>query len=102
MRAAVSVSAALPLALRELPPRPLRRGEVRVRTGAIGVNPVDWKMREAGPLYFAYQLLGPSRLRSERAIHAVTAGTGRHAAVSSETSGGRTAHWSGRTTTSSA
>ena len=59
MRAAVSVSAALPLALRELPPRPLRRGEVRVRTGAIGVNPVDWKMREAGPLYFAYQLLGP-------------------------------------------
>jgi NADPH:quinone reductase-like Zn-dependent oxidoreductase len=59
MRAAVSISASQPLQLQELPSRPLRAGEVRVQTGAIGVNPVDWKMREAGPLYFAYQLLGP-------------------------------------------
>lgn len=59
MRAAVSISASLPLQLQELPSRPLRAGEIRVKTGAIGVNPVDWKMREAGPLYFAYQLLGP-------------------------------------------
>jgi NADPH:quinone reductase-like Zn-dependent oxidoreductase len=59
MHAAVSISAQEPLQYKELPSRPLKSGEVRVRTGAIGVNPVDWKMREAGPLYFAYQVLGP-------------------------------------------
>ncbi len=59
MHVATSTSATTPLALVELPSRPLRRGEVRVRVGAIGVNPVDWKMREGGPLRLAYQMLGP-------------------------------------------
>jgi NADPH:quinone reductase-like Zn-dependent oxidoreductase len=60
MRVATSQSATVPLALVELPSRPLKKGEVRVRTAAIGVNPVDWKMREGGPLRLAYLLLGPS------------------------------------------
>ena len=60
MKVATSRSATDPLTLTELPSRPLKRGEVRVRTGAIGVNPVDWKMREGGPLRLAYQLIGPS------------------------------------------
>lgn len=59
MHATVSLSATEPLVLRELPSRPLRTGEIRVKTGAIGVNPVDWKMREGGPLHLAYSLLGP-------------------------------------------
>lgn len=59
MRVATSASATEPLALRELPSRPLRAGEIRVKVAAIGVNPVDWKMREGGPLRFAQAMLGP-------------------------------------------
>jgi NADPH:quinone reductase-like Zn-dependent oxidoreductase len=59
MQAAVSRSATQPLELVELPSKPLRGDEVRVRVRAIGVNPVDWKMREGGPLHLAYGLLGP-------------------------------------------
>jgi NADPH2:quinone reductase len=32
---------------------------VRVRVRAIGVNPVDWKMRSGGPLRFAHLFVGP-------------------------------------------
>ena len=60
MLVVTSPSASAPLALVELPSRPLRGDEVRVRVAAAGVNPVDWKMREGGPLRFAYKLLGPS------------------------------------------
>lgn len=48
-----------PLALVELPTPEPRPREVRVRVHAIGVNPVDWKMRTAGPLRLAARLLGP-------------------------------------------
>lgn len=54
-----SPSADAPLAPVELPSRPLGAGEVRVAVRAIGVNPVDWKMRSGGPLRFAHRLLGP-------------------------------------------
>src|SRR5947199_989284 len=41
----------------ELPtPEPGRR-EVRVAVHAIGVNPVDWKMRSGGPLRLAARLI---------------------------------------------
>jgi len=53
MHVAVSKSATTPLELVERPSRKLRAGEVRVKTHAIGVNPVDWKMREGGPLKLA-------------------------------------------------
>jgi NADPH:quinone reductase-like Zn-dependent oxidoreductase len=48
-----------PLALVELPTPEPRKGELRVAVKAIGVNPVDWKMRESGPLRLAARLLGP-------------------------------------------
>ncbi len=60
MLVATSNSAQSPLALVELPARPLRPNDVRVRVHAIGVNPVDWKMREGGPLRMAYRFVGPS------------------------------------------
>lgn len=60
MRVATSLSSTERLRVIEVASRPLKRGEVRVRVGAIGVNPVDWKMREGGPLRFAYQFLGPA------------------------------------------
>lgn len=48
-----------PLALIDLPtPRPRGR-EVLVQVRAIGVNPVDWKMRNRGPLRLAARLIGP-------------------------------------------
>ncbi|MFO0603719.1 MAG: NAD(P)-dependent alcohol dehydrogenase [Polyangiales bacterium] len=60
MFAATSPSAAEPLRLVELPQRPLRFDEVRVKVRAVGVNPVDWKMRGFGsPLGLAQRLLGP-------------------------------------------
>ncbi len=59
MIAATSTDASAPLHLVELPPLPLKHGEVRVRVRAIGVNPVDWKMREGSPLGLAQRLLGP-------------------------------------------
>src|SRR5450631_4673908 len=60
MRVATSSSATEPLRIVELPSRPLRAGDVRVRVRSIGVNPVDWKMREGGPLRLAHRFLGPS------------------------------------------
>ncbi|WP_395293005.1 NAD(P)-dependent alcohol dehydrogenase [Kitasatospora hibisci] len=47
------------LALVELPTPEPRKGEVRVGVRAVGVNPVDWKMRSHGPLRLAARVLGP-------------------------------------------
>ena len=47
------------LAPLQLPSHTLRGDELRIRTRAIGVNPVDWKMREGGPLHLAYRFIGP-------------------------------------------
>ena len=47
-----------PLAIVELPTPEPRADEVRVAVQAIGVNPVDWKMREKGPLRIAARLIG--------------------------------------------
>lgn len=47
------------LELVELPSPQPGKHEVRVSVQAIGVNPVDWKMRSSGPLRFAARLLGP-------------------------------------------
>jgi NADPH:quinone reductase-like Zn-dependent oxidoreductase len=48
-----------PLELLELPTPEPRAGQVRVAVKAIGVNPVDWKMRSMGPLRLAARLIGP-------------------------------------------
>lgn len=48
-----------PLVLLELPTPEPRPRELRVAVAAIGVNPVDWKMRQRGPLRLAARLLGP-------------------------------------------
>ena len=48
-----------PLALVEVPTPEPRADQLRVSVKAIGVNPVDWKMRESGPLRLAARLLGP-------------------------------------------
>ncbi len=48
----------LPMELIELTaPAPGKR-EVRVAVHAVGVNPVDWKMRESGPLRLAARIIG--------------------------------------------
>ncbi|MBI3228241.1 MAG: NAD(P)-dependent alcohol dehydrogenase [Mycolicibacterium cosmeticum] len=52
-------AAGAPLILLELPTPQPRKHEVRVCVQAIGVNPVDWKMRSHGPLRWAARLLGP-------------------------------------------
>lgn len=59
MIVATSRSATTPLELLTLPSRKLGASEVRVAVRAIGVNPVDWKMREGGPLRLAQRILGP-------------------------------------------
>ena len=48
-----------PLALVEIPSQEPRADQLRVAVKAIGVNPVDWKMRENGPLRLAARLLAP-------------------------------------------
>ncbi len=48
-----------PLVMLDLPTPAPRARELRVRVEAIGVNPVDWKMRTRGPLRLAARLLGP-------------------------------------------
>lgn len=48
-----------PLVLMELPTPEPRPNEVRIAVKAIGVNPVDWKMRTLGPLRLAARLVGP-------------------------------------------
>jgi NADPH:quinone reductase-like Zn-dependent oxidoreductase len=56
-----SWKAGLPLEAIELPtPEPGPR-DVRVAVHAIGVNPVDWKMRKQGPLRLAARLVRPFR-----------------------------------------
>lgn len=55
-----SPSADSPLALVDVPTRRLGPRDVRVRVRAVGVNPVDWKMRSGGPLRLAHRVLGPS------------------------------------------
>lgn len=60
MHVATSPSADVPLSLVEQPSRPLGPRDVRVRVRAIGVNPVDWKMRGGGVLRFAQRIVGPS------------------------------------------
>jgi len=47
-----------PLALVELPTPEPAPDQVRVAVRAIGVNPVDWKMRDHGPLRLAARLIG--------------------------------------------
>lgn len=59
MLVATSRSPRGPLSLVEIPSPPLRADELRVRVAAVGVNPVDWKMREGGPLRIAQAVLGP-------------------------------------------
>ncbi len=46
------------MALVELPTPAPRPGEERDAVRAIGVNPVDWKMRESGPLRLAARVIG--------------------------------------------
>jgi NADPH:quinone reductase-like Zn-dependent oxidoreductase len=41
----------------ELPAREPRAREVRVAVHAVGVNPVDWKMRSSGPLRLAARVI---------------------------------------------
>jgi NADPH:quinone reductase-like Zn-dependent oxidoreductase len=48
-----------PLAWVEQPTPAPRAREVRVAVKAIGVNPVDWKMRSFGPLRLAARVVGP-------------------------------------------
>jgi NADPH:quinone reductase-like Zn-dependent oxidoreductase len=45
----------------ELPTPEPRRNQVRVAVHAIGVNPVDWKMRSRGPLRLAARAIRPLR-----------------------------------------
>lgn len=60
MHAAVSLSPNQPLVWTELEPQPLGTRDVRVAVRAVGVNPVDWKMREGGPLRMVQRLTGPA------------------------------------------
>ncbi len=60
MKAQSSPKASEPLTWLELPSRPLRRNQVRLRVATAGVNPVDWKMRGYEFLGIAQRLLGPS------------------------------------------
>lgn len=54
-----SWAAGQPLELVDLPDPTPKASEVRVRVAAIGVNPVDWKMRESGPIRVAARVVGP-------------------------------------------
>lgn len=60
MKVASSPSASEPLRIVELPSPPLGPRDVRVKVSAIGVNPVDWKMRDGGPIRLVHRLRGPS------------------------------------------
>lgn len=48
-----------PMTLVEMPTPEPAPDQVRVAVKAIGVNPVDWKMRELGPLRLAARVVGP-------------------------------------------
>ncbi|MBI2375420.1 MAG: NADP-dependent oxidoreductase [Deltaproteobacteria bacterium] len=63
MRALVSTGPDSALGFLDLPELPLRPDELRVAVAAIGVNPVDWKLRGPGSLGFlglAQRALGPA------------------------------------------
>ena len=60
MRAQSSPKATVPLAWLELPRLPLKSRQVRICVAAVGVNPVDWKMRAFEFLGLAQRVLGPS------------------------------------------
>ncbi len=60
MRAQSSPKATVPLAWLELPRLPLKSRQVRICVAAVGVNPVDWKMRAFEFLGIAQRVLGPS------------------------------------------
>jgi NADPH:quinone reductase-like Zn-dependent oxidoreductase len=59
MRALTSPSAQKPLAWVELPAPKLGDDDVRVEVRAVGVNPVDWKMRQGELLGIAQRIIGP-------------------------------------------
>ncbi len=54
-----SWGAAEPLTLVDLPSPVVGARDVRVAVKFAGVNPVDWKMREGGPLGLAARIVGP-------------------------------------------
>lgn len=60
MKVASSESGSIALSIRELPTRKVGPRDVRVRVEATGVNPVDWKMRNGGPIRLVHRLRGPS------------------------------------------
>jgi NADPH:quinone reductase-like Zn-dependent oxidoreductase len=49
-----------PMTFVELPTPDPRPDQVRVAVRAIGVNPVDWKMRDHGPMRLVARLVGPA------------------------------------------
>ncbi len=60
IKVATSKSDDVPLRVIVVPARPLGPNDVRVEVRAVGVNPVDWKMRSGGPLRLAHRFVGPS------------------------------------------
>lgn len=60
MKVLTSPSAQTPLSWVERPEPKLRADELRVAVRAVGVNPVDWKMRQGELLGVAQRIVGPS------------------------------------------
>ena len=60
MKVLTSPSATSPLEFVELAEPKLAAREVRVAVRAVGVNPVDWKMRQGDLLGIAQRIIGPS------------------------------------------
>lgn len=60
MKVLTSASATSPLEFVELAEPRLAAREVRVAVRAVGVNPVDWKMRQGDLLGIAQRIIGPS------------------------------------------
>lgn len=60
MKVLTSSSHKQPLAWIEIPDPKLRPDDVRVQVRAVGVNPVDWKMRQGDLLGIAQKIVGPS------------------------------------------
>jgi NADPH2:quinone reductase len=59
MRALTAPNATTPLSFVDLPSLPLKPHQVRIAVKAVGVNPVDWKMRDYEFLGVMQRLLGP-------------------------------------------
>ena len=60
LTSAPGTSGTSPLVWVELPEPKLRADELRVAVRAVGVNPVDWKMRQGELLGVAQRIIGPS------------------------------------------